>query len=239
MQKNKNILLILSAEEREEAKSFIARRLKTLTPEQLSDLQILSQLSKQIVRRLQIDKGQYSRSSSRAGKLLAKLHDAALIDLQNMNKSFDQAAYSLQQLAQKAKQKKDSKEAIQEQKAEDLMVVCDQEELKHASDVLQDRIGTLRVPELKLFRDSCQEMLSWWESERGQIESLHLDQLGNINSASGRLAIRQKRDQLQRETFNPFKAFFRDINTMYQRNSKDAANKARMRAAQQRNLEKA
>lgn len=239
MQKNKNILLILSAEERAEAKSFMARRLKTMNPDQLSELQILSQLSKQLVRRLQIDRGQYARNPSRAGKLLTKLHEAALAEMQTMIKDLDQTVYTLNQKAQKAaKIKAGGSEAVMEQKAEDLLVTCDEEEVKHANGVLNDRIEQLRVPELKLFRDTCQEMLSWWESERGQIESLHLDQLGNINSASGRLAIRQKREQLQREIFNPFKTFFREINTTYQRSSKEAANKARMRVAQQRNMEK-
>lgn len=237
MQKNKNILLILSAEEREEAKRFIKRRFKTLDAEQLSQLQILSQLAKQIVRRTQIDKSQYARNASRAGKLLTKLHEAALVDLQAMLKDIDQSAYDLHQKAQK-KANAENGDADVDQKAEDLLIQCDDEEIKHAAGLLKDRIEGLRVPELKIFRDSCQEILSWWESERGQIESLHLDQLGNINSASGRLAIRQKRDQLQRDIFNPFKTFFREINTTYQRSSKDAANKARMRAAQQRNMEK-
>ncbi|MBT3603501.1 MAG: hypothetical protein HN521_10590 [Candidatus Latescibacteria bacterium] len=238
MQKSKNILLILSAEEREEAKRFIKRRFKILDPEQLSQLQILSQLTKQIVRRTQIDKGQYARNPSRAGKLLTKLQEAALVDMQAIIKDIDQSVYELHQKAQKKANAENGAMVDSDQKAEDLLVKCDDEEVKHAAEVLKDRIESLRVPELKVFRDSCQEMLSWWESERGQIESLHLDELGNINSASGRLAIRQKRDQLQREIFNPFKTFFREINISYQRSSKDAANKARMRAAQQRNTEK-
>ena len=90
MQKSKNILLILSAEEREEAKRFIKRRFKILDPEQLSQLQILSQLTKQIVRRTQIDKGQYARNPSRAGKLLTKLHEAALVDMQAIIKDLAQ-----------------------------------------------------------------------------------------------------------------------------------------------------
>lgn len=232
MQKNTDILLILSAEERATAKTFIARRLKTLDKDQLSQLQVLSQLSKQIVRRIQMDKSQYARNASRAGQLLAKLHDAALVDLQAMVKDIDQTAYTLHQKAEEDNKGDEEKESDQE--IEDLIVVCDDEEVAHAAGVLKDRVDKLRVPELKIFRDTCQEMLSWWESEGGQVESLHLNELGNIHSASGRLAIRQKRDQMQKEVFNPFKSFFREINTAYQRTSKEAADKARTQAAEQR-----
>ena len=238
MQKSKEVLLILSGEERNAAKTFVSRRLKTLDTEQLSQLQILSQLSKQIVRRIHIDKSQFARDPSRTGKLLTKLHEAALSDFQMIVKEIEQTAYELHQKVQKAQKGKDGKNSDHDQKVDDLLITCDEEELAHASGVLKDKIEQLRVPELKLFRDACQEMLSWWESERGQIESLHLDQLGNIHAASGRLAIRQKREQMQKEIFNPFKSFFREINTSYQRSSKDAANKARMRNAQQRNMEK-
>jgi len=238
MQKNQDILLALSAEDRQAAKNFMARRLKTLDKEQLSDLQVLTQLSKQIIRRTQIDKGQYARDDSRMGKLLTKLHEAALADLQVLVKNLEQTSYAVHQKALKDEKKKSGQMTQDDQKAEDLMIICDEKEVQYAKDVLNDRIESLRVPELKLFRDTCQEILSWWESERGQIESLHLNELGNINSASGRLAIRQQREKMQRDIFNPFKAFFRQINTSYQRTSKDAANKARMRAAQQRNMEK-
>ncbi|MGA1197792.1 MAG: hypothetical protein ACO36I_14980 [Candidatus Latescibacterota bacterium] len=238
MQKNKDILLTLSAEDRNAAKSFVTRRLKTLDKEQLSELQVLTQLSKQIIRRTQIDKGQYARDASRIGQLMTKLHDAALADLQGLVKQLEQTSYTVHQKAMKDEKKKDGKAQQDDQKAEDLIITCDEKEIQYATEVLNNRIESLRVAELKLFRDTCQEILSWWESERGQIESLHLNELGNINSASGRLAIRQQREKMQRDIFNPFKAFFRQINTSYQRTSKDAANKARMRAVQQRNLEK-
>lgn len=231
MQKNKDMLLILSAEERTAAKNFIARRLKTLDKDQLPQLQVLSQLSKQIVRRTQIDKSQYARNPSRAGQLLVKLHDAALVDLQALIKDVEQTTYTLHQKSEKAG--KTGQDAVEDQKAEDLVIMCDEEEVGHASDVLKERLEKLRVPELKIFRDSCQEVLRWWESERGQIESLHLDAFGDINSASGRLLIRQKREQMQKEVFNPFKAFFREMNTSYQRLSKEAASTAKMRAAQE------
>jgi hypothetical protein len=214
-------LLILSADEREKSKSFMKRRFKTLDPELLSQLQILSQLTKQIVRRTQIDKSQSARNPSRAGKLLTKLHEAALIDLQTMIKDMDQSAYELDQKVQKQANAKNGEQIDSEQKEEELLILCSEEETKHAAGILKDKIENLRIPELKAFRDSCQVLLSWWESEGGQIESLHLGQLGNINSASGRLAIRQKRDQLQRAIFNPFKTFFREINTAYQRSSKN------------------
>lgn len=225
----KNVLLTLTAEEKKEIQKFFERRLKTLDNDHLTDLQRLSQMSKQYVQRLQMDKMQFARSTSRAGQIMAKLHDIALIDFQHMIKALDQAVYQINVKTQKQNQGELSDE---DQKAEALVLTCTEDELKQATNYLNEQIEKLRVPELKVFRDTCQIILSWWESERGQTESLHVDQAGNVNSASGRLAIRQKREAFQRTAINPFKAFFRDLNTTYQRKAKESTAKARENTAQ-------
>lgn len=237
MQKSKNVLLMLTAEERENVQGFIQRRLKTLDTTQINDLQALSQMSKQFVRRWQLDKNQYVRSSTRAGKLMVKLHDVALLDLQNLIKGLDKTTHELNIKAQKdQKDGKQDKKSDIDQKTEDLIMTFDDEELQHASDYIKDRVNDLRTPDLKTFRDACQEIITWWESERGQVESLHMDQVGNINTGSGRLAIRQKRDEYQESVFNPLKTFFREINTSYQRAAKESADKARIQAQRAKNM---
>ena len=235
MQK-KNVLLILTADEKKEARNFLKRRLKTLDAEQASQVQMLSQMARQITRRLQMSRSQYMRSNTRAGKLFTKLHDAALADLQSLIADMDQTTERLQQKAAPEQSAQGAK-TEQDQKVDDLIVTCDEDELAHAADMINGKLEELRLPELKSFRDACQEILTWWDSERGQVDSLHMDKVGNINSAAGRLAIRQKRDEFQKTVLNPFKAFFQDLNMSYQRAAKEATSKARQRAAQRQNAQ--
>ena len=237
MQKPKNVLLTLNSEERENCQSFIRRRLKTLDIEHLGELQALSQKAKQFIRRWQLEKGQYTRSPSRSGKLMVKLHEIALADMQSLIKEIDQTSYELNSKAQRdGKDGKDGKKSDSDQKADDLIVNWDDEELEHAAEFIKEKTTKLRAPDLKIFRDSCQEIIDWWESECGEIESLHRDQVGNVNTASGRLAIRQKRDEYQYTVLNPLKIFFREINISYQRAVKEAADKARVAAARAQNM---
>ena len=227
MQKSNNVLLMLNAEEKESAQNFIKLRLKTLDTEHLSELTALSQMAKVFIRRWQLEKGQYTRSPSRSSKLLVKLHELALADMQNLIKELEQKIYALNNKIQEAsKDSKDTAQSDDEQKAEELIVSYEAEELEHASEFIKEKMTKLRIPEIKVFRDSCQEIITWWESERGQIESLHMDQVGNVNTAAGRLAIRQQRDTYQDSVLNPLKTFFREVNTIYQRASKEATDKA-------------
>ena len=236
MQKTANILLILSAEERQETEKFITRCLKTLDPERVADLQSLTQLGKQQVRRLQLDKSHHARSTNRTSQLMAKLHDTALAGMNGLIKETNQAGINIQQkMLKKQKDKANGSESDAEtQKLDELILTVDPDEMRHAADFVQDKLADLRVPELKVFRDACQEMLTWWESDKGQIDSLHLDQHGNVNTAAGRLTIRQKRDELQKEIFNPFKTFFRELNITFQRAFKEASDKARQMAQKQK-----
>lgn len=234
MQKTENVLLSLTSEEKNETLKFVQRRLKTLNADHLPHIQQLVQMSKQYMRRLQMDKMQYVNSTNRPSQLMAKLHDAALVDFQNIIKNLEQTVYQINAKIQK-KQQGDTTEI--EQKIENLIVQCDEEEIKHARMFMNDKVSKLRLPELKIFRDSCQDLLTWWESERGQTEGLHLDQVGNVNSATGRLAIRQKRETFQKAVLNPFKGFFRDLNTLYQRMAKESTVRAQQRAAQLKNNE--
>ena len=165
---------------------------------------------------------------------MVKLHDAALVDFQKVIKDLEQTAYQINVKIQKAQQGETSEN---DQKIEDLIVKCNDDEIKHARTFMNDKILKLRLPELKIFRDTCQDLLTWWENERGQIESLHLDQAGNINSATGRLAIRQKRETFQKAVLNPFKDLFRDLNTIYQRLAKESTSQAQQRAIQLKNSE--
>ena len=157
MQKTTDVLLMLTSEERENAQGFIRRRLKTLDTEQLAELQALTQMSKQFVRRWQLEKGQYTRASSRAAKLMVKLHDAALADIQGLIKELNLVINELNNKVQK-QLKESGNETNEEQDIAEIVITCEEEEIQYAAEYIQGKIGDLRASDLKVFRDSCQEV---------------------------------------------------------------------------------
>ncbi len=244
MQKTANVLLILTPEEQQAVQDFIGRRLQTLDPDLLTHLQALTQIARQQIQRLQIGRNQYSSSSSRSAQIMAKLHDATVSGLSRLITEGQRTASAKARelkAREEASRQSSGEEADgegaegQDQKLDDLLLPCTPEEEGYASSYIEEQVTGLRLPELKLFRDACHDLLTWWESERGQMDSLHFNQFGDINSAKGRVSIRQKREELRQEIFNPFKAFFQELNTRYQRTSREAASGARQQTEIQKN----
>lgn len=229
MQKTANVLLVLSAEERDAAQKFVQQRLKTLDSGSVDNVQSLIQMSRHQIRQLEKNKAVYARSFNRAGMIMVKLHDAALSGLNHLIQESSSAAVTIKQEtgAETGDSTPGSLPSDDEAKEiEAFLLPCALEDEEHATEYMKDKIQSIEIADLKRFRDASQELLSWWESERGQIDSLHLNQIGDINSPRGRLRIRQKRTEFQTDVINPFKTFFRDLNILYQRTSKEAEHQA-------------
>ena len=74
-----------------------------------------------------------------------------------------------------------------------------------AQEFIQQSMEKLRVSDLRVFREACQHLLTWWESDRGQVHSLMIEQHGDVNSAAGRMTIIKKRDRMNQRILQPFK----------------------------------
>ena len=77
-----------------------------------------------------------------------------------------------------------------------------------AQEFIQQSMEKLRVSDLRVFREACQHLLTWWESDRGQVHSLMIEQHGDVNSSAGRMAIRKNRDRMNQRILQPFKEFY-------------------------------
>ena len=218
-------LLILTPEEREASRRFIERRLCALDAERLPELQDLVGTARQQVKLIQRGKDRYRTTTSRSGRLMATLYDSALAGLTDLITKSARAAMVVErdleerQSADDAQQSQDGLDT----EAEALLLPCSAEEEAHALDYIRSKTLELNVQDLKQIRDATRDLMTWWDSERGQMESLLFHQFGNLNSASGRAAIRQKREGLRQKVFNPFRAFFQELNLYYQKMNKGAA----------------
>ena len=77
------------------------------------------------------------------------------------------------------------------------------------------------VSDLLVFCEACQHLLTWWESDRGQVHGLMIEQHGDVNSAAGRMTIRKKRDWMNQRILQPFKEFYHALNVQHQKASKE------------------
>ena len=228
MQKASDALLILSPEEREAAQAYIAKRLRTLDGDQAAQVQELIQCTKSQVHRLQADRERLRSGTTTAAQIMQKLTGAALSGLLNLVAECNRAAHAAsgggggapatEETEGAAEQEADGE--VDEELALFLLNGTPDEE-EHAAAHIKERMDNLGLKELELFRDACRELLTWWESERGQSEGLHVEQFGDAQSANGRVAIRQKREELRQQVLNPFKRFYQDVNTRFQRSNRE------------------
>ena len=245
MKKNADMLLTLTPEEREDAREFIERRLSTLEVTQLPQLQDLVRTAKQQIRFIQSGKDRYQTASSRFGKVMAKLYDFALSGLTHLitegNRTVTAKQRDLKEMQRAHAAGKDQEESDAEGEErigeiEAFHHPCSAEEEEHALNYIKERVQELRISDLRHFRDASNEIIIWWDSERGQKESLLLYQHGNTNTNIGRMEIREKRDEMRQEVLNPFKAFFQEVNILYQKRNQEATNRARQQDVRQQNM---
>ncbi len=235
MRKPADALLILTPEERSAAQKFVEQRLRNLDAGQFAQLQALILMARQQIRRLQVEKENYRSNPSHPSQVMVKLYDSALSGLANLVLESNRASGAKQQKIKNLERentsnqegvgKEDKKSAREEIEA--LLLPCTSEEEEHATSYVRQKLNDLQAPELKRCRIVCRELLTWWESDRGQMEGLALNQYGNVNTATGRTAIRQKRGEFEKQAFAPLKAFFQDLNIHYQKTNRELADQAR------------
>jgi len=228
MQKASEVLIILSPEEKRAAQEFVVQRIRTFDSAQLSKIQELAKLSTHQVRRLQIDRQRYRGSSIKATRITMKLYEVAMSGLTFLISECNQC---LKSNARKIKNADGAPGEPGDAKSnEGLILTTTQDEEDRALEYIQKKVEGLRVPDLRVFRDACLYLLTWWESDRGQSEGLLLGQHGDVNSAAGRMAIREMRENLSHHIFQPFKAFYSAVNLHHQKMSKEMTNRSKQDA---------
>jgi len=231
MQKVSDSLLILSPEEREAAQKYIGQRLRSLDADQASQIQELIQCAKRQAQHLQADRERLRSGTTTAAKIMQKLTVAALSGLSSLVAECNRAVHvaagvktgpvggatepaggTTGPAGGMAGAAEDATVSGAETETDEALAVfllnSTPDEDAHAASHIEGRLDGLDLNGLELFRDACREQLTWWESERGQTEGLHIEQYGDPRSAAGRVTIRQKRDELGQRVLNPFKKFY-------------------------------
>ena len=229
MQKTAEVFLVLSPEERTAAEEFVQKRLQTISSAHASGLEALNKSTTSHLRRLIMQKERYRRHPSRASQVMVKLYDAAITGMMNLAAGTRGAGAAVQAAgpgsSEAGSQAGDGSEATGAQGAdavpEELLVQATEEEESGATKHIQSRMEELGLQDLRAFRDACQGLLTWWDSERGQMEGLRLQQYGDVNSSKGRVIIRQKREAIRQDVLTPFKKFFQELNIHFQKTSRE------------------
>ena len=229
MQKTQELLLILSAEERDAAENFIRRKLNLLDADSLTELEGVEASGRAVLEQIRKNSSKIN-ARSRAGKMLTRIYSSALEGFENLIRECDRA------ISQK---KKDISPKSVDEESNDLEPVLDKlmieinsEDEEHAGSVIDTAIAEMDLVQMRELRDSAEELLAWWQTDSGLHESLHIDQWGDVNTAIGRMAIRKTRDEFQKEEILPFRSFFQIINVIYQKKNQEtqrASRKKRLR----------
>jgi hypothetical protein len=225
--KPSDLLVIVNPQERQAAQGFIDDRLKALHVTELPRLQELVQVGRAHLNGLQRMKDKLGEGGGPAARVLTKLFDAAMTGTASVVSECNRAAAANVRLLKEMKRELagQSEDGVPKQtddggptneEIDAFLIPCTDEEEAHALQELTDRAKALESGDLRRLRDACQELVSWWESEGGQGQSLLMNQYGNVNSSQGRIAIRGVRDDFQKEVFPHLRSFFRDLNTRFQ-----------------------
>lgn len=222
VKKPSDLLVVVNPKERQEALVYIEDRLKTLHVRSLPRLQELVESARAHLAGLQQLRDRLAGGSSPAARVHQKLHDAAMSGTASIVSHCNRA------VAAKVRQLKEMKRELVTQSGgsavvagptneeiDAFLVACTEEEEAHALEVITKSAEELEVEELRRLRDACQKLIAWWESDAGQADGLRMNQYGNVNSAQGRVAIREARDRFHKEIFTPLRGLFRDLNALY------------------------
>ena len=218
MQKTQELLLILNNEERDAAEEFLNRRLKLLDAEQTNELEQIVASGRTVLEQIQLA-GTRLDNTSKTGKMMVRIYESAQEGLARLIRDCNLGVSQKKREADAS----DSEEGDEPRGAalEQLIIETDSEEEEYAEIVIDSSIAEMTTVEIRELRDSCEELLGWWQTEGGMQESLRINQWGDINTANGRMAIRKAREDFQQEEIAPFRAFFQTINLVYQKKNQE------------------
>jgi hypothetical protein len=221
MQKTQELLLILSSEERDAAEEFINRKLKLMDSEQVQDLELVALAARNPLEKIRQNSTKFD-GSSRAGKMMVQIYNSALSGLAQLIKDFNRFSS-----AEEQEKGKPTSGAGKQEEGEgrasvgNLEIEIKLEDEEYAMTVIESSIVDMPTSEIRELRDASEELLRWWQSEGGMHDSLHINQWGDINTANGRMSIRKAREDSQAEEIGPFRAFFQNINLIYQKKNQE------------------
>jgi hypothetical protein len=225
MQKTSEMLLILTPEEKSAAQKFVEQRIRTFDAEHVDQIQELAKLSAHQIRRLQVDKRRIHSASRQAAKITMKLYDVALSGLSFIIGECKKSEARIEHSVSGPAEDSTPEDSAEEAKKLALKTTLEEEDL--ALDYIKQSMEKLRVSDLRVFREACQHLLTWWESDRGQVHGLLIEQHGDVNTAAGRMVIRKKRERMGQRVLQPFKEFYHELNVHYQKTSKEMSTKKR------------
>jgi hypothetical protein len=206
--KAEDLVIALSREAYVEAEDFIARRIKLLASRPL-DLAALLTATRGVVSRQQAESARLD--GSRFGRLRFKMFQASLSGLAQI------AAGCARAVTSGGKAARESGGGTGPGAASGPIVSLDDGQRARGAEALRHYVEGLSVGDLAQFREACEDLLAWWDSEKGLSTSLCIQQHGNIATSAGRVAIRAAREKMARETLTPFKAFYQDLSLRYRR----------------------
>jgi hypothetical protein len=217
MQKTQELLQILNDEERDAAEEFLNRKFKLLNAEQTNELEQIAASGRTVLEQSQLA-GAGLDTTSKAGKMMVRIYGGAQEGLARLIRDCNLG------LSQKKKEavKGHSEEGDETRGAalEKLIIETDSEE-EYAGNVIDSSIAKMTTAKIRELRDSCEKLLGWWQKEGGVQESLHINQWGNINTATGWIAIRKAREEFQQEEIAPFRGGSQTINLVYKKKNQE------------------
>lgn len=231
MKNLKNMLLILSTEEREGAEEFVLRKLKLLNETQVNNLKMVSASARTSLEKIRAERGQLN-ASSKAGKVMARIYDSALAGYARFITECNRTIGATSKPAPpSAVVDGDDQTGDLDVDLGDLAIDYTVEDEEHAWQVIQSTLQEVDRDQLKDLRDACEQVGKWWQSDGGLQSSLHVHQYGDVNSGNGRMAIRKAREEMEEKVMSPLRGFFETVNLLYQK--KDQAHAEEQRRLRQ------
>lgn len=229
-------LLFLSSEEKKKAQDFISQRLGAMGAEDLEAITCLILDARKAMSQVEAGRARFRGATNNYAKIMARLYDESLVGFAQLLQWSNRAQTAKEREAKNAQRSGFASEAAEARSSLEGQLSCEdrraflleptEEEENDALAFIQQRVQEIEFNELSVFRDSTQQLLTWWDSTQGQMEGLMLDQFGSINSVQGRRIIRERHEEMKQQTLNPFKAWFQNLNTLYLRKRKEEADRA-------------
>ena len=225
-----NFLLPLSPEEKKKAKEYVSNRLRLVDDERLESLQKMLSSARGSLKLVKSGRAVFENASNRYAEVMKTIYDEAIVGfaqlIQDSNRAYSAKSRELKE-KRRAKAAQEAGESGTTTEESDIPEGCEalllnvtKDEIDAAEDYIQKRIDEMEFQDLDRFRGATHKLLTWWESLQGQTEGLLLNQYGETGSAKGRVAIRNKKDELQQQVLNPFKSWFQSLNVFYLKKKK-------------------
>ena len=225
-----NFLLPISPEEKKKAKEYVSNRLRLVDDDRLESLQKMLSSARGSLKLVQSGRAVFENASNRYAEVMKTIYDEAIVGfaqlIQDSNRAYSAKSRELKEKRrEKAAQEASESGTTTEESdipegCEALLLNVTKDETDAAGDYIQERIDEMEFKDLDRFRGATHKLLTWWESLQGQTEGLLLNQYGETGSVKGRVAIRNKKDELQQQVLNPFKSWFQSLNVFYLKKKK-------------------